>query len=472
MRWLTHFLLAAVYADNPQKKGLNPLNSLKIAVIGSGISGLSAAWLLSQRHDVTLIEAENSVGGHSNTVDCMTSEGPVAVDTGFIVYNSATYPNLTALFDYLNVTTAPSKMGFGVSLRAGAYEYSGAGVSHLLGSIGNLANPRHWRMVFDLVRFFRNAARQGKEMGEDMPLGRFLSEHGYSLDFMNLHLLPVAGAIWSSDPRQMLDYPARCFLRFFENHGLLNFYERPQWRTVTGGSREYVQRLVGDSRMRIMTNCPVRSIERSPLGVTIHGADVYNESFDHVVMATHADQALAMLANPAPEEVHCLSTFRYAKNRAVLHMDESLMPRRKRLWSSWNYVSDGDAKEGSSTVTYWMNALQPLTTKTNLFVTLNPQREPLQGLIAEEFSYEHPVFTSETGKVQRQLWSLQGQHRTWFCGAHFGAGFHEDGLQSGLAVAEQLGGALRPWNVANQNGRIHVTPIKPLPKPHHLEAAE
>jgi uncharacterized protein len=448
------------------------LNYLKIAVIGSGISGLSAAWLLSQRHDVTLIEAENSVGGHSNTVDCMTPEGPVAVDTGFIVYNCATYPNLTALFDYLNVTTAPSKMGFGVSLEGGAYEYSGAGISHLLGSIGNLANPRHWRMVHDLVWFFRNAARQGRQLAEDVSLGQFLQEHGYSQDFVDLHLLPVAGAIWSSDPRQMLGYPAKCFLRFFENHGLLNFYERPQWRTVAGGSREYVQRLVSDGRMRILTGCPVRSIERSPLGVTIHGRDGYSGNFDHAVIATHADQALAMLANPDQEEVQCLTTFRYAKNRAVLHMDKSLMPRRKRLWSSWNYVSDGNARSGGSTVTYWMNALQPLATKSNLFVTLNPQREPAGGLVAEEFFYEHPVFTNETGRAQKQLWSLQGQHRTWFCGAHFGAGFHEDGLQSGLAVAEELGGALRPWNVANQNGRIHATPIRPLPKTHHLEAAE
>ena len=448
------------------------MNSLKIAVIGSGISGLSAAWLLSQRHEVTLIEAEDRIGGHSNTVDCMTPEGPVPVDTGFIVYNQATYPNLTALFDYLNVTTAPSDMGFAVSLRGGTHEYSGAGLLQLLGSPGNLLKPSHWRMMRDLVRFFRTAAREGKDLAENISLGQFLSDRQYSQDFIDLHLLPVAGAIWSSAPQQMLAYPAKCFLRFFENHGLLNFYDRPQWRTVTGGSREYVQRLVGDSRMRILTNCPIQSIERSALGVTLHGTNAYRESFDHVVIGAHADQALAMLANPSAEETHCLSAFRYAENRAILHNDESLMPRRRKLWSSWNYVSDGDAGEGSSTVTYWMNALQPLATKTNLFVTLNPQREPKPELVAQEFSYQHPIFNSQTSKMQKQLWSLQGQHRTWFCGAHFGPGFHEDGLQSGLAMAEQLGGALRPWNVANQNGRIHVTAVKPLPKPLHLEAAE
>ena len=448
------------------------MNYLKIAVIGSGISGLSAAWLLSQRHAVTLIEENARIGGHANTVDCVTPEGRVAVDTGFIVYNSSTYPNLTALFDYLNVATSPSDMGFGVSLRAGSYEYSGAGACQLLGNISNLANPRHWRMVRDLVRFFRTAAQQAKRISEDVSLGQFLSGHGYSQDFINLHLLPVAGAIWSSAPNQMLDYPATCFLRFFENHGLLNFYERPQWRTVTGGSREYVQRLVSDSRMRIITSCPVRSIVRRAESVTLLGASGYVETFDHVVIATHADQAHSLLASPTPAEDDCLAAFSYSTNRAVLHRDESLMPRRRRFWSSWNYVSDGDAGCGSSTITYWMNALQPLAIKTNLFVTLNPQREPASDGVAQEFSYTHPIFNQKTGRIQRQLWSLQGHNRTWFCGAHFGAGFHEDALQSGLAVAEQLGSTLRPWNIQNQNGRIHVSPTEQRSTSYYLEAAE
>lgn len=453
-------------------KGANSLNSLKIAVVGSGISGLSASWLLSQRHEVTLIEATARIGGHSNTVDCPTSEGNVPVDTGFIVYNDATYPNLTALFDYLSVPTANSAMGFGVSLQGGAYEYSGAGISHLIGHVGNLVSLRHWRMIRDLVRFFRSAAQYRNVVGEDVSLGQFLNDHGYSRDFMDLHLLPVAGAIWSSHPQQMLDYPARCFLQFFENHGLLNFYDRPQWRTVTGGSREYVQRLLGDSRMRVVTNCPVKTVERSSSAITVHGAGGFRESFDHIVIGTHADQAQAMLAHPTQVETHCLSAFQYANNRAVLHSDETLMPRRKKLWSSWNFVSDGAANSGSGSVTYWMNALQPLATKTNLFVTLNPSREPKVETIVQEFDYAHPIFNAQTSAMQKRLWSIQGQNRTWFCGAHFGAGFHEDGLQSGLAVAEQLGGALRPWNVENQSGRIHVTPVTQQQKPIQLEAAE
>jgi uncharacterized protein len=448
------------------------LNPLKIAVVGSGIAGLSAAWLLSQRHDVTLIEGDSRIGGHSNTVDCETSDGSIPVDTGFIVYNDMTYPNLTALFEYLNVPTAASNMGFGVSLNRGAYEYSGAGISHLFGGLANLANPDHWRMMRDLVRFFRTASRQGGSLADDITLGDFVKRGGYSTAFIDLHLLPVAGAIWSSTPNQMLDYPARSFLTFFENHGLLKFYNRPQWRTVVGGSREYVQRLVGDSLMRTATNCPVRSIERSDLGVTLFGDNEYRESFDHVVIGAHADQALAMLANPTEQESQILSAFRYTTNRAVLHRDETLMPRRRRLWSSWNYVSDTDASEGSGAVTYWMNALQPLATKTDLFVTLNPTREPMRDQVEQEFTYTHPVFNTQTGAAQKHLCSLQGQNRTWFCGAHFGSGFHEDGLQAGLAVAEQLGGSLRPWNVANQSGRIHVLPHMQQPKPHQLEAAE
>ena len=445
------------------------MSSLKIAVVGSGISGLSAAWLLSQRHDVTLIEAETRIGGHSNTVQVTVPEGKVPVDAGFIVYNNQTYPNLTALFDYLSVPTAQSEMGFAVSLGRGAYEYSGAGLGALVGHASNLMNAGHWRMMRDLVRFFKTARNAVRNSASEISLGQFLTDQNYSQEFIDLHLLPVAGAIWSSSPTQMLDYPAHCFLQFCENHGLLNFYDRPQWRTVEGGSVEYVQRLMADSRMKLVTGCPVHRIERSPFSVMLYGANDYRQSFDHVVLATHADQALKMLAAPSLTETELLKPFRYSRNRAILHSDESFMPRRKRLWSSWNYVSEKE-EAGSSSVTYWMNALQPLNTQTNIFVTLNPDREPRS--IIQEFDHMHPIFDVKTSAAQKQLWSLQGENRTWFCGAHFGAGFHEDGLQSGLAVAEQLGGALRPWKVAQQNSRIHVTPSVLREKPNFLEAAE
>jgi predicted NAD/FAD-binding protein len=436
------------------------MQTLKIAVVGSGISGLSAAWLLSQRHEVTLIEAEQRIGGHSNTVDVSLPEGRVAVDTGFIVYNDFTYPNLAALFDYLAVPTAKSSMGFAVSLHGGDYEYSGEGVLQLLGHASNIANFSHWRMIAGLTRFFRTASQSASHISEDVSLAEFLQTNKYSADFVNLHLLPVAAAIWSSEPSQMLQYPARAFMRFFENHGLLSFTNRPQWRTVAGGSREYVQRLLDDSRMRVVKGCAIHSVSRSKSGVEVRGAQGYAEEFDHVVLATHADTALAMLEAPGGAEARLLSTFKYSQNLATLHRDPRFMPRRRRMWSSWNCVSDGDVIGNQASVTYWMNALQPLPTATNLFVSINARAAPEPQFIEQEIKYAHPIFTTQTRKAQTELWSLQGQNRTWYCGAHFGAGFHEDGLQAGLAVAEQLGGLVRPWTVAGKSDRIFVPDLE------------
>jgi uncharacterized protein len=445
------------------------VTSQKIAVIGSGISGLSAAWLLSQRHDVCLFEAAKTLGGHANTVRIAVPEGEIAVDAGFIVYNNKTYPNLSALFDYLSVPTANATMGFAVSLGGGAYEYAGAGLGSLVGHASNLCKPGHLRLMRDLVRFFNTASAAARASVSGQSLGHFLTEHGYSQEFIHCHLLPMAGAIWSSSPQGMLDYPVHCFMRFCDNHGLLNFFDRPQWRTVENGSVEYVQRLVADSRMRVIENFAVKRVERQTQGVVIHGIDGLPHHFDQVVIATHADQALAVLAEPSAAEQHILGAFDYSQNRAVMHHDESFMPRRKRLWSAWNYVSNR-AAAGSRSVTYWMNALQPLATQKNIFVTLNPEREPLE--MVREFDYAHPIFNAQTFQMQKRLWSLQGQNRTWYCGAHFGAGFHEDGLQSGLAVAEQLGGVTRPWQVDNKNGRIHVGVPPADAQPKFVEAAE
>jgi uncharacterized protein len=445
------------------------MNARNIAVIGSGISGLSAAWLLSQRHHVTLIESEHRIGGHSNTVTCQMPEGDIAVDTGFIVYNEVTYKNLTALFDYLNVPVVDSNMGFAVSLQSGQYEYSGAGLGSLIGHVSNLAKPKHWRMMVDMTRFFKSAVEHSKVLGETVSLQQYLKTQNYSQDFLDLHLLPVAGAIWSSEPEQMLNYPAKAFIRFFENHGLLNFLTRPQWRTVNGGSTEYVKRLLEDGRMRVLTGCPVQSVVRDGSRVVLLGANGFTEQFDAVVIATHADVALAILDRPTHSEQNLLSRFSYSRNKVTLHSDESFMPKRKRLWSSWNYVA-GDREDAS--VTYWMNSLQPLQTKTNLFVSLNAKRPPREGSVLFETEYAHPIFNAETRQAQTELWSLQGQNNTWFCGAHFGAGFHEDGLQAGLAVAEQLGGLERPWDVPNKNDRIFVSEANVTEPLHYLEAVE
>ena len=448
------------------------MSPLKIAVAGSGISGLSAAWLLSQRHDVTLFEQDTRIGGHSNTVTCDAAGRDVPVDTGFIVYNEPAYPNLTALFDYLDVPTAPSNMTFSVSLGQGAYEYAGSTLLQLIGQPGNAFSIGHWRLIRDLLRFLRTASADLPSVPEDMTLGGFVQRHGYSRDFVERHLLPMAGAIWSSAPQQMLDYPARAFIRFFDNHGLLKISNRPAWRTVRGGSREYVNRLVEDGSFTIRSGAGVARISRRPDGVCLHTRDGAVENFDHVVIAAHADQALAMLDQPSAEEARVLGAFTYSRNRTYLHTDASLMPKRRGLWSSWNYLAPLDAGgHAASTVTYWMNSLQPLATEQDMFISLNPPHAPRDGSVRAEFIYEHPVFNPQAMAMQRELWSLQGQQRTWFCGAYFGSGFHEDGLQAGLAVAEQLGDMRRPWNAANESGRIHLGSTG-RETPQVLEAAE
>jgi predicted NAD/FAD-binding protein len=431
---------------------------LDIAVVGSGIAGMSAAWLLSQRHRVTLFEADGRIGGHSNT----RIVAGTPVDTGFIVYNQGTYPNLTALFDHLGVPTQPTEMSFAVSLDRGRLEYSG-NLSGLFAQRRNLLKPRFWSMLRDLVRFYRNAPRDLPEMG-DKGLGDYLDGLGCGAAFRDDHLYPMAAAIWSTPVDDIPHHPAAAFVRFCENHGLLKLRGRPIWRTVTGGSRAYVERLTTPYADRIRNGCRVRAVRRFPDHVEIDSA-AGTERFDHVVIAAHADQALAMLAEPSGDEARLLGAFGYRRNEAVLHSDPALMPRRRRVWSSWNYASEGKDAARRLSVTYWMNRLQSLPEDRPLFLTLNPVREPDPALVHAREVYHHPVFDAAAGAAQRALWSLQGIRRTWFCGAHFGAGFHEDGLQSGLAVAEQLGGVRRPWDVPEESGRIHIGPVPRLLEP-------
>ena len=435
---------------------------LEIAVIGSGISGLSCAWLLGQRHRVTVYEADARIGGHCCTVDIEQAGLATPVDMGFIVYNQATYPNLTALFAHLNVPTEESCMSFAVSLDGGALEYGGNDLLSLFAQKANFFRPRFWAMLRDLVRFYRAAPRDMAALDEDLTsLGAYLDEKGFSDALQDDHLLPMAAAIWSSPAGAVRDHPAAAFIRFCQTHGLLQFTNRPVWRTVTGGSRSYVSRLQQDFTGQVLTGCRVRAVVRDSLGATVHDVAGGQNRFDYVVIASHGDQALAMLDSPTQAERAILPAFRTFPNRAVMHRDASLMPRRRAVWSSWNFIGSRGAGHQAPCVTYWMNRLQNIP-GPDVFVTLNPPRESAAGSFLCEQDFDHPVFDAAAIAAQRRVWPIQGAERIFFCGAHFGAGFHEDGLQAGLAVAELFPGVRRPWRVADESGRIAL-PAKKIP---------
>jgi len=431
---------------------------LKIAVVGAGISGMSATWLLSQGHDVTLYEAEPRLGGHSHTVEAPTARGEVPVDMGFIVYNEASYPNLVALFDHLNVPTKATDMGFGVSLDDGGLEYAGDNILTLFAQWRNLVRPRFWSMLSDLTRFYREAPTHACALDAGMTsLGDYLGAQGYGQAFQDDHLLPQAAAIWSASVSDIRDYPAAAFIRFCENHGLLKITGRPIWRTVDGGSRTYVAKLTAAYAHKARLGAAVKGVIRTPAGVLVRDVHGTVDRYDHLVVATHADQGLALLEDPTAKERALLGAFTYSRNHAVLHSDTALMPRRRKAWSAWNYIGRrGPGGDQALCVTYWMNLLQDLPRESPLFVTLNPAKPPDPAKVIRSEVYEHPLFDAAAMRAQKALWSLQGEDRTWWCGSHFGSGFHEDGLQAGLAVAEALGGRKRPWAVENESGRIYL----------------
>lgn len=427
------------------RKGFQMNRSPRIAVVGSGISGLSAAWLLSRKYPVTLYEAGDYLGGHTHTVE-VTLEGlAYPVDTGFLVFNTRTYPNLTAMFTHLGVDSVETEMSFSVSLETPGIEWSGSSLATVFGQKRNLLRPAFWRMLADILRFNRESqAWLDAQPDEGHSLRDFLAAGKYSRSFAEWYLLPMGAAIWSCPAGQMLDYPLATFVRFCRNHGLLQVFDRPLWRTVKGGARQYVDKLaqsLGDIRL----STPVTGVQRREGGVRVCTRDAV-EDYEHVVLACHSDQALALLGQDASDdEKRLLGALRYENNRAVLHTDAALLPRDPAMWSAWNYASGNDAlNQNPVSVSYLINRLQPVPFETPVMVSLNPQHEPAAEKIIAEFDYAHPLFDTAAIEAQRCLADLSGQGGVWFCGAWNGYGFHEDGLKSGLRVANTLG-CYAPW---------------------------
>lgn len=434
---------------------------MRLAIVGSGISGLGAAWALHRRHDITIYEKEPRPGGHSHTVDVDYDGRTIPVDTGFIVYNELNYPNLTALFAAIGAPTIASRMTFGFSAQNGALEWQGNAVRSLFAQKRNVLRPSFHRMWLDILRFRRESLvdlEAGRAAGHT--LGSYLAAHRYSDAFRDNCIVPMGAAIWSASPKDMLAFPAQSFIRFFENHRLFHF-DKPAWRTVKGGSREYVTRLIAPFRDRIRLASPVEAVRRTADGVIITGHSGEAQAFDHVIFACHSDQALALLADAGDGERQVLSALRYAPNTVYLHRDPALMPKRKSVWSSWNYLARQNDDGAAVSVTYWMNELQAIDKTKPLFVSLNPPVPPAPHLTFATFACDHPQFDAASLVAQRRLHLIQGARNTWYCGAYAGYGFHEDGLTSGLEVAERLGGKV-PW------GRV----TRPRIFPELREAAE
>ena len=417
---------------------------MKIAIIGTGISGLGAAALLHPEHDITVYEKNPYIGGHSRTVEVGTPDGKMPVDTGFIVFNYRNYPLLTKLFAHLNVPVAKSDMSFGASIQDGWLEY---GTNHPLNAFTqkrNLLRPAFWGMIRDILKFNKNA-KSYLDKDPSITLGKCLDELKMGEWYRKYFLLPMGACIWSTPLEQMLDFPAHSFIRFFTNHGLLTLSDQPQWYTVVGGSKEYVERLTSPFRDHIRLGTGVKKVERNENSVTVMDTQGNTEIFDQVIFACHADQALTMLKNPSTDEERVLGSFRYQNNRMVLHSDTSFMPKHSGAWASWVYLSK--TREDRNTcvsLSYWMNRLQPLKTSMPLIVTLNPGHEPKKELLHDEYLFEHPLFDEAAIRAQAEIKTIQGKDRLWFCGAYQRYGFHEDGLGSAVALVRQMG-IEPPW---------------------------
>lgn len=427
--------------DRPPRSGCD----VRLAVIGSGISGLGAAWLASRRHEVHLFEARDRLGGHTHTVAVVDDGRNLHLDTGFIVFNHATYPNLTRLFRQLGVEQRPSDMSFGISCRRPDLEYAVTGLGALFAQRGNLLSPRFLGMVRDILRFgcrARNVLDRAPD--PEATVADFLRDEGFGDAFARFYLLPMTGAIWSSGTDATAGFPRDALFRFYANHGLLQVTGQPQWFTLAGGSSSYVPHLTRPLGDRVHVGTAVTRVVRETDDVTLYFADGRSDRFDGVVIATHADQALRLLDGPSDAERELLGAWRYASNDTWLHTDVQLMPRRRAAWASWNYlIEDADRPTDHVSVSYHLNRLQRLDGDRDFMVTLNPAEPPAPEHVLRRMTYRHPVYTREAVATQPDLPSLNGRRRTWFCGAYFRNGFHEDGFDSAIAVADDLGVAFR-----------------------------
>ena len=420
---------------------------MRIAIIGTGIAGNVAAYKLRDKHDVTVFEAAGYVRGHTNTVDVDDGDRALAIDTGFIVFNDRTYPNFIRLLDEIGQPSQPSSMSFSVHSANGQLEYNGSSLNGLFAQRRNLLRPSFYAMVRDILRFNREAMADISRARQFLTLGEYLASRNYGASFIDHYLVPMAAAIWSSEPLAVLDMPAQFLVRFFKNHGLLQLEDRPQWRVIEGGSREYVKKLVRGHREMIRLNSPVRSIRRFPNHVEIVTERDGREEFDYVFVACHSDQALRMLADPTDAEAGVLSAIRYQDNEAVLHIDDAVLPRRRRAWAAWNYFVPEDNR-GHVAVSYNMNILQDLDAKRTYVVTLNDDSRIRPDRVLRRIQYQHPTFTRETVLAQARHAEVNCD-RTFYCGAYWRNGFHEDGVVSALNAIDHFEERL-------QRGELHL----------------
>ena len=418
---------------------------MKIAIIGSGISGLSAAYLLQQQHDIHIFEADSRIGGHTATKLISIDEREYQIDTGFIVYNDWTYPNFIALMDQLGVENQTTEMGFSVTAKDRDYEYSGTNIATLFAQRKNILSVKHWQMIRDILRFNKEAIidlEQG-QLAADTSLGDYLVANNYSQQFIDYYLIPMGCAIWSASTQMMMNFPLLFFVRFFKNHGLLSVNNRPQWRVIKGGSAAYLDKISAGFAERIQLNAKISSVSRSSEGVTLSFADQDDAQFDQVIFACHSDQALQLLSDPSPEESSVLGAIAYQSNDVVLHTDTRLLPKRQSTWSSWNYLLE-PGEQTHAVLSYNMNILQGIESPHTFVVTLNASEQIDDAKVLGRYQYSHPVFTLDAIAAQQRWSEVNGVNRSWFCGAYWHNGFHEDGCKSGVRVAKALGAT---WDI-------------------------